>query len=117
MPKLIATHEDPYYQQRTRLEGRDYVLSFAYNQREERWCVSFSDEEGTPIASGIKLIANWSLLHPYRYDSRMPPGQLTVSDISGDGSPPTQFELGEGKRCELLYWSRAELDAIAAEIP
>lgn len=117
MPKIIPTREDPYYPMRVRLEGRDYILDFDYNQREERWYLSIADEEERPIATGIKLIANWSLLHPYRYDSRCPPGQLTVSDISGNGSPPTQLELGEGKRCELLYWTRAELDAIAAAIP
>lgn len=117
MPLLIATREEPYYQQRTRLDGRDYVLSFSYNEREERWYLSIADEAEAPIATGIKLISNWPLLHPYRYDPRTPPGQIGVADISGNGSPPTQLELGEGKRCELLYWTRAELDEIAAATP
>lgn len=114
MPLLIATREDPFYQQRTRLEGRDYVLSFAYNSREERWYLSLADETESPIATGMKLISNWELLHPYRYDPRTPPGALAVSELSGDGSPPTQLELGEGKRCELLYWTAAELAALAS---
>lgn len=110
----IPTSEDPHYQQRARLDGRDYVLTFQFNEREARWSLTLADEAGDPIATGIKLIANWRLLHPYRYDPRCPPGELTCSDISGDGSPPTLLELGKGKRCELLYWPRAELDAIAA---
>lgn len=115
MPLRINTREDPYYTQRTRLEGRDYVLGLEYNEREQRWYLSLYDEAEDPIAIGIKLIANWSLLHPYRYDQRTPPGQLTCSDITGDGSPPTMLELGAGKRCELLYWTRVELEAIAAQ--
>lgn len=114
MPLLIPTREDPYYQQRTRLEGRDYVLTFAYNEREERWYLSIADEAESPIATGIKLISNWPFLDAYRFDPRCPPGQLNVSDISGDGSPPTQLELGEGKRCELLYWTAAEVAEIEA---
>lgn len=114
MPLLISTREDPYYQQRTRLDGRDYVLSFAYNEREQRWYLSLADEAEAPIATGLKLITHVELLHVYRYDPRTPPGALMVSDISGDSSPPTQLELGEGKRCELLYWTAAELAALAS---
>jgi hypothetical protein len=115
MPLIIPTREDPYYQQRTRIEGRDYVLNFAFNEREARWYLTIADEAGSPIATGIKLVANRRLLRPYRYDDRCPPGELVVSDISGDGSPPTQLEIGEGKRCELLYWTAAEVAAIQAE--
>lgn len=114
VPSLIPTRDDPYYQQRTRLEGRDYVLSFAFNEREQRWYLTLADEAESPIATGIKLVANWPLLRPYRYDPRTPLGELTVSDISGDSSPPTLLELGEGKRCELLYWTAAELAALTS---
>lgn len=117
MPIIIPTLEDPYYQQRTRIEGRDYVLSFAYNEREERWYLTISDEEEDPIATGVKLVSNWPLLGPYRYDDRCPPGELAVSDISGDGSPPAQLELGEGKRCELFYFTAAEVAEIRASSP
>lgn len=113
MPSRIETREDPYYSQRTRLDGRDYVLRFAYNERESRWYLSLLDESESPIILGIKLVANYSLLYPYRYDPRVPPGEINVADLTGDGSPPTLLELGEGKRCELLYWTRAELEELA----
>jgi hypothetical protein len=114
MPGLITTREDPYYTQRTKLDGRIYVMRFAYNEREARWYLGLADDADEPIASGIKLIANWSLLYPYRYDPRAPLGELTVTDLTGDGSPPTLLELGAGKRCELIYWTRAELEEIAS---
>src|SRR5690606_36100754 len=92
MPRIIRTPEVPYDRQRVRLDGRNYVLTIGYNEREQRWYLSLADESDVPIATGIKLVANWSLLHPYRYDPRTSPGQITASDISGDGSPPTFFE-------------------------
>lgn len=98
-----TTPGEPYYIQRTKLDGRDYVLHFAYNQREERWHLSIHDEEDLPILQGLKLLANWPLLRAHRYDPRVPPGELMVSDQTGDGSPPTLDELGAGRRCELIY--------------
>lgn len=114
MPGLISTREDPYYVQRTKLDGRVYILSFSYNEREERWYLSLLDETEDPIIQGLKLVSNWSLLFPHRYDPRTPPGELSVADITGDGSPPKLTELGAGKRCQLLYWTRAELEALVA---
>jgi hypothetical protein len=103
--QLIPTSSAPYYTQKTKLDGRDFVLRFSYNQRIERWYLSIYDDEDTPLRLGLKLIANWELLQHYRYDDRLPPGELWVMDLTPDGSPPTLDELGEGKRCELTYFS------------
>lgn len=100
---IPTTPGDPFYSQTTRLDGRDYVLHFAWNQREERWYLSIHDEEDAPIVQGLKLIANWPLLRYYHSDSRVPPGEIIVVDATGDGSPPLLDELGPGKRCELTY--------------
>jgi hypothetical protein len=94
---------EAFYSQRTRLDGREYLLRFAWNQREERWHLSIFDEAEQPIVQGLKLVANWPLLRFYRADPRCPPGELWVMDLSGDGSPPGFDELGEGLRCELTY--------------
>lgn len=109
MPSLIRTTSDPYSRQRSRLDGRDYVLDFSYNEREERFYLSVLDESEIPIIEGLKLICNWSLLYPYRSDPRCPLGEFTVVDLTGSGEPPTLFELGSDKRCQLVYWTRAEL--------
>jgi hypothetical protein len=94
----------PYYVQKTRLDGRDYILRFSYNERIQRWYVGICDEEGTPLLLGLKLVANWPLLRHYRHDPRLPPGELMAVDLTNDGSPPTLNELGEGKRVELTYF-------------
>lgn len=102
---IPTTPGAPYHTQKTRLDGRDYVLQFAWNEREARWYLSLFDEEEQPLALGIKLVANWPLLRFYRFDPRVPPGELMVVDLTGDGSPPGLDELGAGKRCELTYFT------------
>ncbi len=94
----------PYYTQKTRLDGRDFILKFAYNERAASYSLSIYDEEETPLLLGLRLVANWPLLRHYRYDVRLPPGELLVIDLTGDLSPPALDELGEGKRCELTYF-------------
>lgn len=97
----------PYFKQKTRLDGRDYLLYFAYNERAERYSLSIHDESDEPLLEGLWLVALWPLLRHYRSDPRLPPGELWVSDLTGDGAPPTLDELGEGKRCELNYFEAA----------
>lgn len=97
----------PYYAQKTRLDGRDYLLRFSYNERIQRWYLGLYDESNTPLLLGLKLVANWPLLRHYRHDPRLPPGELMAIDLTSDGSPPTLDELGEGRRVELTYFEAA----------
>lgn len=99
----------PFYTQKTRLDGVDYVLGFRYNQREDRWYLSLADSEEIPILSGLKLVTNWPLLQAYHYDPRVPPGELFAMDLSGDDTPPGLNELGEGLRTQLIYFEAGTL--------
>lgn len=101
--------EEPYYRQKTNLEGREFLLSFSYNQRIDRWYLSIYDEEETPLLLGLKLVANWPLLRHYRYDTRLPPGELMALTTDGSTAPPTLTELGPGRRAELVYLDSTEL--------
>lgn len=108
--QIIPTSPDvPYYRQKTKLEGREFVLYFAFNQRIGRWHLSVFDEEETPLVQGLKLVVNWPLLRHYRYDSRLPPGELMALAQDGSHEPPGLGELGEGKRVELIYLEVADL--------
>lgn len=100
---LIPTSAEPYYRQKTKLEGRDFILVFSYNQRVERWHLSIYDEEENPLRLGLKLVTNWPLLRRYHQDPRMPPGELMAVASDGSTEPPALDELGEGKRVQLLY--------------
>jgi hypothetical protein len=112
MALQIRTTAQPYYSERVRLDGRDYVLRFAWNEREERWYLSFLTGSEEPILMGIKLIANWPLLDSYRFDTRLPAGEIYCVDWTSDGTPPLLDELGDDKRCQLLYFAPDELATI-----
>jgi hypothetical protein len=101
---LIPTLASPYYKQRTRLDGVDYNLRFAWNERIARWHLDIYDDADGIICAGLKLITNVSLLRFYQWDPRMPPGDLRVMTLSPDESPPGLNELGEGLRCQLIYF-------------
>lgn len=69
------------YVQTTALDGRDYIFRFLYNQREDRWYLNLSDENGDPIVDGIKVVVATSLLKRVT-DSRRPPGILMARDLT-----------------------------------
>ncbi len=94
----------PFYTQRTRLDGVDYILGFRYSQREDRWYLDISDSEEVPILSGLKIVANWPLLQAYRYDPRVPAGEIIATSLTTDDSPPGLNEMGDGLRVQLTYF-------------
>jgi len=94
----------PFYTQKTRLDGVDYILGFRYSQREDRWYFSIYDSEENPILLGLKLVTNWPLLQAYRFNTLVPPGEIMAIDLTNDGTPPGLDELGEGKRVQLTYF-------------
>lgn len=107
---LIPTRQgEPYYTQRTRLDGREYNLRFAWNQRIERWFLDINDGDGVPIVLGLKLTSNWPLLRAYRYDPRVPPGELAAMTSPKDNVPPGLNDMGKGLRCELTYFAATDL--------
>lgn len=95
----------PYSSSKVRLEGRDFVLQVAWNQRQGRWSLSILDEESTPLAMGLKVVTNWPLTAKRKWDPRMPPGKFRAMTQGADLSPPGFDELGIGRRCELTYFS------------
>lgn len=95
----IPTTADPFYEFSIDLEGREYVLAFRYNQREDRWYMSLYTGDRTPIALSVKLVSNYPLLGRKRSDPNCPPGVLYVSG----SEPPGLLDLQENGPCELLY--------------
>jgi hypothetical protein len=110
----LLTTEDPFQKQNVNLDGVDFIVSLSFNQREERWYLSIADDEGTPLISGLKLLANYRLLFRHRYNTKLPAGEIMAIDTTPDGSPPTLLELGAGKRCVLTYLDAAEVAAQSA---
>ena len=103
---LIPTSSDVFYTQITQLDGVDYLLDFRYNDRENSWRFSIALTDNTPLATGIKIVTNYPLLQKYA-DDRLPAGEIFCI-TSGDDSNPAQNDLGIGKRCLLVYYSKSE---------
>jgi hypothetical protein len=98
------SQDEPFASQRTVLDGREYVLRFSWNDREDRWYLEIADEADSPIASGIKIVPNIALARRVR-DERMPPGWILA--LSEDDTPPLLGELGG--RVKLYYYDAAEI--------
>lgn len=102
-PVEIPVSKDvPNYTQRVTLDGREYLLGFDWNDREQRWYLSISTVDETPLAMGIKVIANWPLLRKFT-DDRLPPGVLMAADLSPEGGEPPGFS-DLGRRVKLHYF-------------
>jgi hypothetical protein len=94
---------------RTRLDGRDFNLRFLWNQRVDRWSLDINDAEGAPLAVGIRIVSNLSLLDYYQWNPALPPGQLIAHDLSRNNAPPPGFyEMAVGRRVELTYHAVTE---------
>lgn len=102
----IPTQRDtPHYTQETVLDGRNYLLTFHFNEHDGCWYVDVDDVDGVAIVTGKRIVADWSLLHRVA-DSRRPPGEMLVIDTTGAGAPGFR-ELGD--RVILTYLDAAEL--------
>lgn len=99
----IPTTNDPFYVQRTDLEGREFVFTFDFSTRESVWYLSIADSEEVEIVTGLKLVIGWPLLSRLA-TARKPPGLLfVISKVPEDDSPPGLEDLVEGGRCDLVY--------------
>jgi hypothetical protein len=92
------TDGTPTYDIRTALDGVEYILTFAWNARRERWAFSINGLDGADILTGQTV----SLGIPLgRRAVGGPPGVLMAISTSDDVETPSLTELGA--RVRLLY--------------
>lgn len=95
--------------QRTSLDGVDFLLAFAWSQRDGHWRLDVLDADQGAIVSGRKLVTGEPLLRGVT-DSRRPVGELVVVDTTGVNDLDPGF-LDLGARFVLAY---ADAAAIAS---
>lgn len=103
MPEIFEIpieSDDPSFKIRTILEGITLVLRFDWNDRDERWKISFFDEVENPLIYRLVLQVDHELLNRFEIPG-LPPGQMILYDTSDKGVPCGRDDLG--KRCRLLY--------------
>ncbi len=112
---FVPTSDTPFYSQRTTLEGREFLLQFIYNQRENVYYLTIRQTDNTVIKAGIKVVTNWPLLRRYKYDARLPPGELYAFSFHDD-APAGFGEIGETKRVRLTYFDSEEQESIGGQV-
>ena len=107
MPVIVPTFPStPLYKERVRLEGRDYVFRFDWNNREERWYMSILDIAENNLLLGVKVVANWGLLDRHHFNPDLPPGELIAIDLETGGVSPGFSDFGT--RVRLFYFASDE---------
>lgn len=109
MSATIPTLSDPFYTIRVRLDGADYTLEFTYAPRQGRYYLNLYDANDKELVWGLKLVSNTRLLRYYRYRDGVPAGELMVTSTTSDKSSPTIGDLADGGRCQLTYFTAAEV--------
>ncbi len=105
----LPTFDDPFYSYATTLEGREYLLKFRFNQREDVWYLSLYMPDETPLVTGIKMLDGTDLIQ--RADERLPPGKLFAYSNSRNNTTAGGLEeVGKTKRVMLVYVSSDELE-------
>lgn len=100
---IIPTFDTPFYEQVTRLAGREFRLKFRYSQLTDRWHLGIFSVDGVALVEGIKLVTGANLLMPYSYNPALPFGALWVIPQGSDDSPPGLHDLIDGGRCFLAF--------------
>jgi hypothetical protein len=108
MSLVVPTFRDPFYSQRTQLDGVEYVFHFQFNSREGRWYVDLYDLSGNQVRTGVKIRANF-LTARGEYVSR-PAGVMMCVDLQNPDNDqlsrdPGLLELGD--RWLLFYFEAA----------
>lgn len=86
------------YDERLELEGVEYILTFLWNVRRERWSFSITGLDGAAILTGATVSLGVPL---NRRAVAGPPGLFVAVSLSENDDPPGLTDLGG--RVSLLY--------------
>jgi hypothetical protein len=111
----IPTRTDgvPFYQQRTALDGRDYLFTFRFGERRGGWVFDLATLDGVRIVSGQLILCGLQdLLRRAKMPER-PPGILWAMNLTDppEGGPlalPGLYDLGGPDGRARLYYTEAE---------
>lgn len=81
------------FEQQVALDGTTYTLRLLWNARVARYFMSLEEQDGTPIVTGRKVVADipWAV---HDAIGTMPAGQLWVSVTDPPGVDPGLRDLG-----------------------
>ena len=92
---VIPTRSDiPNYEQRITLNGTQYVLSFRYNTRTDRWILDIKTSADEYIIMGIPILLGTGLIDRF-VDDRLPPGYLFAINLEDEFAEGGAEDLGQ----------------------
>jgi len=103
MIKIPTRSDLGNYTERIELDGSVYIFEFRWNDRFEQWVMDISDEQETPLVSGVVLFVGFELLHGLVSES-LPPGRFIVLHDTEDSYEMKEEDLGDTVN---LYYEEA----------
>jgi len=105
--KVIPFKAFPDFTETITLDDIPYRLRFKWNHRGEFWSMRISENDGTIIASSIRVVLNYEMIASYA-DLELPPGKLFVTDPGGVVKSIAKLSLSSDV-LQLIYVSEDEL--------
>lgn len=87
-----------------------FRLFFSWNARETSWYMNIQDQNEANILTGIKMVPMYQLLRQYRAYAALPNGDFMLWDLSQDPVNSDVTFDNFGRRYQLLFVSREEIE-------
>lgn len=110
MALTIDTPTAAWAEQSLTLNGKKYLFTYSFNERDERWRFDIS-LAGTVVIPGVKVMENQFFLQHYVLPD-FDHGDLVCVRFEEDGKPVGRDNLGLGKPYVLQYYTNEEIDIL-----
>lgn len=95
------------WRQRVTLDGSDFLLDFAWNEREGAWYLTIYTADEDLLLASRKIVTARPLLKRFRFVAGLPAGEFFATDFTGEISYAGYSELGTAVR--FFYLDAAEI--------
>ena len=112
MSLTIDTPTAAWAEQDLTLDGKKYVFTYSFNERDSRWRFDVT-LAGTAVISGVKIMENQFLLGHYVL-ADFDHGDIACVRFEEDGLPVGRDNLGLTKPYSLVYFTNDELAELEA---
>ena len=89
------------------IEDQRYIFDLNWNERDESWYMSMSDDDGNPILSGAKIVLYSNLIGFVSDMATIPEGAIVAIDTADSDEEAGRYDLGD--RVLVLYIPVSEI--------
>ena len=110
--KLPLSSESPKFRFNTELDGGNFIFSFRFNERVDRWVMSISDATETPLVMGIPILLGTVFYDQFK-NPGLPKGRLFAINPESPNVEAGRDDLG--KSVFIYYMDEGDLEARISE--